>query len=233
MQYAQRNVVLAGELHRTDLQHLGTEAGHFQHLFKGDLVQTLGHGHHTRVSGIDTVHIGVDLAFIGLQRRCQCHAGGVRTATPEGSDVALLVHTLEACYNYHATGLQIRTDFLIVDLQNARLGMRAVGQDAHLTASVGHRWHTALVQRHGQQGDGHLLTGGHDHIQLTRERLLITTDCLGQIDQAIGLAAHGRQHHHQVVAGIAEFLNLVGHLLDSFDRADRGASKFLYDQSHF
>ena len=89
------------------------------------------------------------------------------------------------------------------------------------------------VQRHGQQGDGHLLAGGHDHIQLTRQRLLVATDGLGQFDQAIGLAAHGRQHYDQVVTGIAEFLNLVGHLLDSFDRADRGASKFLYDQSHF
>ena len=145
----------------------------------------------------------------------------------------MLVHALEPRYNYHASGLQISTDFLIVNLQDARLGMCAVGQDADLAARVGHRRHTALVQRHGQQGNGHLLAGGHDHIQLARQRLLVATDCLGQIDQAIGLAAHGRQHHHEVVAGIAELLNLVGDLLDSFDRADRGASKFLYDQSHF
>ena len=37
---AQRHVVLAGELHRADLQDLCAEARHLQHLLKGDAVQT-------------------------------------------------------------------------------------------------------------------------------------------------------------------------------------------------
>ncbi|MCY1178289.1 hypothetical protein D9M73_186330 [compost metagenome] len=145
----------------------------------------------------------------------------------------MLVDTLEACNHDHATFLEVGTNLLVVDLQNARLVVRAVGENTHLVAGVGHRWHTTLDQRHGQQSDRHLFTGGNDHIQLTRNRLAIATDLLGQIDQTVGFAAHCRQHNHQVIAGIAEFLNLVGNLLDSLDGADRGASKFLYDQSHF
>ena len=145
----------------------------------------------------------------------------------------MLVDALETGDNHHATGLQVAANLLVVDLQDTRFIVRAIRQDPYLVAGVGHCRHTALHQRHGQQGNRHLLTGGNDHVQLARNRLIAATDLLGQIDQTVGFAAHCRQHNHQVIAGIAEFLNLVGNLLDSLDGADRGASKFLYDQSHF
>ena len=232
MQNAQRDVVFAGELHRTNLQHLGAEAGHFQHLFEGDLFQALGLGHHTRVGGVDTIDVGVDLALVGFQRRSQSHAGGIGTATTEGGDIAVLVDALETGNDNDATGLEVSTNLLVIDLQNARLVMRAVGENAHLVAGVGHRRHTTLDQRHGQQGNSHLLTGGHHDIQLTRNRLTIS-DLFGQIDQAVGFAAHGGNHDDDVVTVLAELLHLVGHLRDALDGADGGAPKLLYDQSHF
>lgn len=118
----------------------------------------------------------------------------------------MLVDTLETCDHHHAAGLEVATDFLIVDLQDARLVVRAVGEDPHLVTGVGHRRNTALDQGHGQQGDGHLLAGGDDHIQFTRNRLI--ADLLGQVDQAIGFTAHRRQYNHQVIAGFANFLTL-------------------------
>ncbi len=108
--------------------------------------------------------------------------------------------------------------------------MGAIGEDTDLIASVGHRRNAALDQRHGQQGDRHLLARGHHDVQLARNRLL--ADLLGQIDQTVGFAAHCRDDHDNVIATVAEFLDLFGHLLDSFDGADRGAPKLLYDQSH-
>ena len=56
--------------------------------------------------------------------------------------------------------------------------------------------------------------------------------CVGQFDQAIGLAAHGRHHHHHAVAIRAKAGNLVGHLLDALDITDRGATKFLNNETH-
>ena len=108
--------------------------------------------------------------------------------------------------------------------------MGAVGEDADLIASVGHRRNPALDQRHGQQGYGHLLAGGDHHIQFARNRLV--ADLLGQVDQTVGFATHCRDDHDDIVATIAEFLDLLGYLLDSLDGADRGAPKLLYDQSH-
>ena len=132
----------------------------------------------------------------------------------------MLVDALETGDNHHTTCLQITANLLVINLQDTRFIVRAVRQNPHLVAGVRHRRHAALDQRHGQQCNRHLLARGNDHIQLTRNRLAITTDLLGQIDQTVGFAAHCRQDNHQVIAGIAEFLNLVGDLLDSLDSAD-------------
>ncbi len=76
-EHAQANLVLAREFHRADLQHLGAEAGHLQHFFEGDGVEPPGFGHDARIGGVDAVDVGVDLAFVGLQGRCERHARGI------------------------------------------------------------------------------------------------------------------------------------------------------------
>ncbi len=227
VQNAQRDIVFAGEFDRTDLQHLGTEAGHFQHLFKGDLVEALGLRHDARISGVDAIDVGVDLALVRFQRRRQGNTGRVRATTPEGRDVAVFVDTLETGDHYHTTRFQVGADLLVVDLQDARLVVRAVGENTHLIAGVGHRRNATLHQGHRQQRDGDLLARGDNDIQLARNRLI--TDLPGQLDQTIGFTAHGRQHDHQVVTRLTEFLDLVGNLLDALYRAHGGAAKFLYD----
>jgi hypothetical protein len=55
---------------------------------------------------------------------------------------------------------------------------------------------------------------------------------MGQLDQAIGLAAHGRNHHHHGVTVIAEPGDLVGHLPYALDIGYRGSTKFLNNQTH-
>jgi hypothetical protein len=119
----------------------------------------------------------------------------------------VLIDTLETCNHDDATGLEISTNLLVIDLQNTRLVVRAVGEDAHLVAGVGHRRHATLDQRHRQQGNGHLLTSGHHDIQLTRNRFAIG-DLFSQIDQAVGFAAHGGNHDDDVVTVLAELLHL-------------------------
>jgi hypothetical protein len=83
----------------------------------------------------------------------------------------VLVDALETGDNHHATCLQVGANLLVINLQDTRFVVRTVGQDPHLITGVRHRRHTALDQRHGQQGNRHLLTGGNDHVQLTRNRL--------------------------------------------------------------
>src|SRR5690606_23864759 len=146
----------------------------------------------------------------GLECRRQRHARGIGTATPQGGDVALIVDALETGHHNHAPRFQIATDVLCVDLQDPRLAVGTVGVDTYLIARVGNVGHADLDQGHGQQGDGHLIARRDHNVQLTRHRLI--TDLPGEIDQAIGLSAHGRNLHYDIVTVIAEFLDLCRNL---------------------
>ena len=95
-EHAQFDFVLAGEFDRADLQHLGAEAGHFQHLLEGDRIELLRFRHDAG-------------SVVATRHRRRCRSGtrrpsaprrarrrGVGTATAERRDVAFLVGALEA-----------------------------------------------------------------------------------------------------------------------------------------
>src|SRR5690606_23702486 len=89
--HAYGNAILASELHRTDLQHLGAERRHFQHFLEGNDIHAAGFGNDAGVGGIDAVNIGEDQAFVCLQSGGNRHGGGIGTATPQRGDVAFVV----------------------------------------------------------------------------------------------------------------------------------------------
>ena len=92
-----RDAVAAGVFDATQHQYLGAASGQLEHLLEGDRVQLLRVGHDARVGGEDAVHVGVDLADIGVQRRGQRDGGGVRAAAAQRGDVAaVLADALEA-----------------------------------------------------------------------------------------------------------------------------------------
>ena len=169
-EHAQFDLVLAGEFDRADLQHLGAEAGHFQHLLEGNGVELLRFRHDARVGGVHTIDVGVDLALVGLQRRSERDGGGVRAATAECRDVAVLVGALEARNDNDIAVREVLADFLVVDVEDACLGEGAVGQHAHLRAGIALRLAAFLHDRHRQEADGDLFAGGGDDIQLARIR---------------------------------------------------------------
>ena len=92
-----RNVVAAGVFHAAQHQYLGAAGGHLEHLLEGDRIQLAGVVHDPRVRAEDAVHVGVDLADVGAQRRGQCDRRGVRAAAAQRGDVpGVLADTLEA-----------------------------------------------------------------------------------------------------------------------------------------
>jgi hypothetical protein len=64
----ERNVVVAGELDRAQRQHLGTGAGHLEHLVEVDLRELAGLGNDAGVGGEHAGDVGVDLAGVGAHR---------------------------------------------------------------------------------------------------------------------------------------------------------------------
>ena len=226
-QDAQRHLVFLGEFDRPDLQHLGAEAGHFQHPLEGDPVQPARFGLDARVGGVNAVHVGENLAFVRLQRGGERHPGGVRSTAAERGDVVPLVDALESGDHDDAPLLEVGLDVFVIYGADARLVIRGIGQDADLAAGIGARGVTALFQRHDQQCDRDLLAGRQQHVELAPARARI--DLPREFDQAVGLAAHRRDHDDHVVALVAAGDHLFGDGLDALDRAHRRAAEFLHE----
>ena len=118
----------------------------------------------------------------------------------------------------------------LVDLQDARLGERAVGQDAHLRAGVALRLDAEFMQRDRQQADGHLFARRGDHVELARigfgesswasasSRLVSPLIADTTTDQLMAFAVVARDAPRDVP--------------DALDAADRSAAVFLDDQRH-
>ena len=95
-QHAQPHLVLAGELDRTDLQHLRALARELEHFLERDPVEPPRLRDDARIGRVDAVDVGVDLALVGLERGGERDARRVGAAAPERRDVAVLVDALKS-----------------------------------------------------------------------------------------------------------------------------------------
>ena len=84
-----------GKFDRARLHHLRAEAGEFEHFVVGNFLELLRARHDARVGGVNAVHVGVNLAKVGLQRRGQRDGGQIRTAAAQRGDLAFGGFALE------------------------------------------------------------------------------------------------------------------------------------------
>ena len=148
----------------------------------------------------------------------------------EGGDVAVLVHALEAGDHDHPPRLQVRPDALVIDADDACLVMGAVGADVDLMAGVRACGATLRLKRHREQRDGHLLAGREQDVELARVGGLPDAAC--EAGEAVRLAAHRGNDHHNVVASLAKAHDLRRDAGDPFEAPHGGASELLDDQGH-
>ena len=90
--------------------------------------------------------------------------------------------------------------------------------DGHLPAGIALGFQSEVLERHGEQRNGDLLAGCDHHVQFARIGLGLDLLCQG--DQAIGLARHGRYHHHQLVALGPIFGHPFRDVSDAFGASD-------------
>ena len=209
------------------MQYFRAEAGQLEHFFKSDGIEAARFGHDARVGGVNAVHVGVDLAFVGLEGGGKCDGRGVRTAAAQRGDVARAADALETGDDDDAAFSQIGTHFLVVYAFDAGFGVGGIGFQGNLPAGIAFCVHADVFQRHRQEADGHLFAGGQDHIQFARVGVFL--HFVRQCHQTVGFAAHGGNDHDHVMTFGAGFGNTVGYVFDAFGGTYRCSAVFLYD----
>ena len=212
------------------MEHLGAQGRQLQHFVVGDGVELLGVGNNPGIGGVHAVHVGVNLAQIGLERHCQGNSGGVGAAAAQGGDVAVAVDALEAGHQHDAVFVELLADAAALHLADAGAGVVRAGLHAHLPAGEADDGVAHLLDAHGGQGDGDLLTGGEEHVHLALGS--VGVDLHGLFDEVVGGVALGGEHHDHVVAGVIGAGDDVGDVLDLGRIGHRAASEFLNDQCH-
>jgi len=78
----------------------------------------------------------------------------------------LTIDALETGHHNHGAVIQVGTHALLVDLDDARLGIGIICQDPDLGTRVALRLQSELLEGHCQQANGDLLARGCHHVQL-------------------------------------------------------------------
>ena len=153
------HAVVARVLDRAQLEHAGSRGRHLEHLLEGEHGELAGVGHDPRVRAEDPGDVGVDLADLGAQRRGERDRRGVRAAAPERRHVVARRDALKAGDQHDLLLIERRRDAVGADVEDPRLGVGGVGDDAGLRAGQRQRLVAEVVDRHRAQRAGDPLAG--------------------------------------------------------------------------
>ena len=116
------------------MHDLGAEAGQFEHLIIGNLLELARAGNDARIRRINSIHVRINLAKIGLERGGHGNGGQVRTTASQGGDLPFHGLALKARDNDDVAIIKQRMNLLGRDVLNLGFGMDAVRNDAGLSA---------------------------------------------------------------------------------------------------
>ena len=116
------------------------------------------------------------------------------------------------------------------DVDDPRLAVRGVGDDAGLRAGERARLVAEVGDRHREQRHRDALAGGQQHVELARGRQ--RGDLLGEVDQLVGGVAHRGDDDDDVVAGLPGVDDPLGDPLDALGVGHGRAAVLLHDQAH-
>ena len=226
-----RNVVAACVFHAAQHQHLGAAGRHLEHLFEGDRVELAGVVHDPGIRAENAVHIGVDLADVGVQRRGQGDRGGVRAAAAQRGDVpGVLADALESGDQHDAPFVERGLQPSRRDFDDLRVAVGAGGDDTGLRTGERPGLRAERFDGHGHQRIGDALAGGQQHVEFPGRR--DRAHLLSQVHQVVGGVAHRRDHHDDVVALLLGLDDALGDAADPVGVGHRGSAVLLHDERH-
>ena len=222
-----RHIVVHPHLDRARI-HLSAVAGELQHLFEPYLIQLARARHKPRIRGIDAVHIGIDLAPIGVDACRNRHGGGIRPAAPQRGNVHILGNALKARHDNDIARVQLADNARGIHARDARLAESGIGSDARLRAAEANGRVAHSSQRHSHKRARHQLARREQHIHLARVRPLRHLPC--QANQLVRSIAHSRQRRHHAIAFIARACDAPRHIAYLIGVRQRTAAIFLHYQ---
>ena len=193
-----RDSLFLGELDRLRVQHLRARFRHLLRFFVRQRADAPRRRHDARVRGVDAVDVGADLAVLGVERRGHGHRGGIAAAAPERRDFLPVGDALIAGDDDDPARATARPARGTADLDDARVDMAVVGDDARLAAGEADGVAAQLADRHREQRHRDPLAGGQQHVQLAPIR--VGRHLLGHRQQVVGRVAHRRHDDDDVVA---------------------------------
>ena len=224
------HLFLHSKAHRARLQHLGANAGQFQHLFIGHVLELAGLGHDARVGGIDAIDIGIDIATVRLEPGRHRHRAGVRATTAQRRDPAIIAHALKSGDHRDLAARHAGQHRIGINLADTRLGVRIVGVDRQLPTQPRTRLLAHRLQRQRQQTRRHLLASGHHHVILGR--VIQRIGLAAEVDQTIRLASHRRDDHRHLMPCLTLARDDTGDAPDALGAGHRRAAEFHHDPGH-
>ena len=114
-----------------------------------------------------------------------------------------------------------------VDVEDARLHVHRVGDDAGLRAGEAHGVVAEAVDRHGEQGAADALAGGEEHVHLALGR--VGGDLAGELEELVGGVATGAHDRADAVALLERGDDAPRHVADAGGVGDRRATVLLDD----
>ncbi len=204
------------------MDHAAARVGDGLHLVVREVLVAAGLGHEERVRGHHAGDVLEDLAAFGAERRGQRHGRGVAAAAAEGRDLSRAADALEAGDDDDVARLEGFAHAVGADLEDARVGVAVVGDDAALAAGEGDGGAVLGRERHAEQRHRDPLADRQQHVELAAGRVGI--GAAGQGQQVVGGAAHGADDHDEARAARAAIAQVAGDLAQPRQVGKAGAA---------
>ena len=162
------HVLAASQLDGSRHENLRPAGGQLQHLLVADGMELARPGHDARVGREDAVDVRVDLADFGAQGDGQRHRRRVRAAAAERRDVEVGGHALKAGHEHDVADVERLVDAPRPHVDDLRLAVRRVGDDARLRACERDGLVAEVVDGHGRQRARDSLADRDQHVELPR-----------------------------------------------------------------
>ena len=184
-------------------------------------------GTSARVGRVDAAHVGVDLAVLGAERCGERDRGRVGAAAPERRHVLVGRHALESGDEDDPVLVERLVDPPRAHVDDLRLAVRRVGDDARLRAGERDRLVAEVVDGHRAERVRDPLADRDEHVELAR--VGPSRDLRGEVEELVGRVPHRGEDADDAVPRLAHRDESARDVLDLLRVADRRTAELHHD----